>query len=180
VEWYFPSSFVHCLLQPPFLSALIVVQLPIMSFLKQAVVVGVVCLASLADATTCKTLPSSLSSATWTAFNKTLGGQLIKPVAPAAPCHPEQASYNAATCATIQAGWVDFPFHRTDPVSSAWENYNNDTCLLSASYSCSTAGYPAYVINATSAEHVRLGVAFAALHNIRLIVKGTGHDYMGR
>lgn len=151
-----------------------------MSFLKQVIVVGVVCLANLADATTCKTLPSALSSATWAAFNKTLGGQLIKPVAPAAPCHPDQASYNAATCTTIQSEWTGFPFHRSNPVSSAWENYNNDTCLPDASYSCSTAGYPAYVINATSEAHVQLGVAFAALHNIRLIVKGTGHDYMGR
>jgi len=142
--------------------------------------VGAVCFASLTDATSCKTLPSSLSAATWSAFNKTLGGQLIKPVAPAAPCHSDQPSYNAATCATIQTGWLDFPFHRSNPVSSAWENYNNDTCLPDAAYSCSAAGYPAYVINATRAEHVQLGVAFAAAHNIRLIVKGTGHDYMGR
>ncbi len=35
-------------------------------------------------------------------FNKTLGGQLITPVALGAVCHPHQAAYNNATCATVQ------------------------------------------------------------------------------
>jgi hypothetical protein len=41
-------------------------------------------------------------------------------------------------------------------------------------------GYPVYVVNATSSKHVKAGVDFARKHNIRLIVKATGHDYMGR
>lgn len=41
-------------------------------------------------------------------------------------------------------------------------------------------GYPVYVVNATTPEHVAMGVNFAAANNIRLIVKATGHDYLGR
>jgi hypothetical protein len=36
------------------------------------------------------------------------------------------------------------------------------------------------VVNATTAEHVKAVVDFARNNNIRLIVKGTGRDYLGR
>lgn len=36
------------------------------------------------------------------------------------------------------------------------------------------------MVNASTAEHVALGVKFAKKWKIQLIVKGTGHDYMGR
>jgi FAD/FMN-containing dehydrogenase len=65
-------------------------------------------------------------------------------------------------------------------VSSAWNNINNDTCISDPTLSCSGLGYPQCVVNATSAEDVAAGVIFANPHNLRLIVKGTGHDYMGR
>lgn len=37
-----------------------------------------------------------------------------------------------------------------------------------------------YVVNATTPEHVQAAVNFAGKHNVRLNVKGTGHDYLGR
>ncbi|KAM0323137.1 hypothetical protein ACHAQA_008987 [Verticillium albo-atrum] len=61
-----------------------------------------------------------------------------------------------------------------------WDNFSNDTCLPNPAYPCSPDGYPPYVVNATTAEHVKLGVDFARKHNVRLIVKSTGHDYLGR
>jgi hypothetical protein len=66
-----------------------------------------------------------------------------------------------------------------DPVNSAWNNFN-DTCLPDPQYLCSGIGYPQYVVNATTAEHVKAVVDFARKNNIRLIIKGTGHDYLGR
>jgi hypothetical protein len=41
-----------------------------------------------------------------------------------------------------------------------WNQYSNDTCLPDPSYPCSPDGYPAYVINATTPELVKLGVDF--------------------
>ncbi len=49
-----------------------------------------------------------------------------------------------------------------------------------ATYPCSGQGYPIYVVNATCAEDVKKGVDFARENNVRLVVKGTGHDYLGR
>jgi FAD/FMN-containing dehydrogenase len=37
-----------------------------------------------------------------------------------------------------------------------------------------------YVINATSAADVKAGVDFAREHGVRLIVKNSGHDFVGR
>lgn len=58
--------------------------------------------------------------------------------------------------------------------------YNDETCLPSARSPCSTAGYPAYVIEAKDFADVRAGVVFARGTGVRLIVKGTGHDAPGR
>jgi FAD/FMN-containing dehydrogenase len=61
-----------------------------------------------------------------------------------------------------------------------WNQYNNDSCLPFTGDPCSGDGYPLFVVNATTPEHVRLAVKFARDHNVRLVVKSTGHDYVGR
>jgi hypothetical protein len=131
----------------------------------------------------CKVIPGSAgwpSCADWDALNQTLGGQLIKPTPPGAVCHSDQPTYNNATCAVIAQQWSNYTFHADNPVSTDWDNANNDTCLPDPAQPCSPIGYPVYVVNATTPEHVAMGVNFAAANNIRLIVKATGHDYLGR
>ncbi|KAI2619618.1 FAD-binding domain-containing protein [Hypoxylon sp. NC1633] len=131
----------------------------------------------------CKAAPGSQgwpSEKTWAAFNQSTGGKLIRAVPPGAVCHPSQPTYNAAQCATVAAEWPLYDFHTSDPVSNMWQQYNNDTCLPDPGAPCSPAGYPAYVVNATSARDVKLGLEFARAHNIRVVVKSSGHDYQGR
>ncbi|KAL1595960.1 hypothetical protein SLS60_009650 [Paraconiothyrium brasiliense] len=55
---------------------------------------------------------------------------------------------------------------------SPFPNVNPDTCTLGNS--------PTYSINVTKAEDAIAGVKFAKQYNIRLVVKNTGHDYLGR
>ncbi|KAJ6545532.1 hypothetical protein B0H19DRAFT_1075824 [Mycena capillaripes] len=45
---------------------------------------------------------------------------------------------------------------------------------------CSLGGFPVYIVNATTVKHVQLGVNFARNKGIRLVVKNTGHDFVGR
>jgi hypothetical protein len=61
-----------------------------------------------------------------------------------------------------------------------WNNWNNDSCLPDFADPCSGKGYSVYVINATCVDDVKKGVDFARNNNVRLIVKGMGHDYLGR
>jgi hypothetical protein len=59
-------------------------------------------------------------------------------------------------------------------------NWNNDSCLPIPGVRCSGEGYPVYVVNAISVGDVKAGVDFAMENDVRLVVKGTGHDYLGR
>lgn len=131
----------------------------------------------------CKATPDSPSwpsPASWAALNDSLSGRLLKPSPPGAVCHPTQPTYNALQCPAVQAGWLTTIFHTNNPVSSIINNWNNDTCLPVPTLPCSGEGYPVYVVNATCKEDVKKGVDFARENDIRLIVKGTGHDYLGR
>lgn len=116
----------------------------------------------------------------WQALNSSLNGRLLKPPPPGAVCHPGQPTFNVLECPIVQAEWTNTSFHVDNPVSTILNNWNNDTCLPEVIYPCSDEGYPIYVVNATSAEDVKKGVDFARKHNVRLIVKGSGHDYLGR
>ncbi|QBZ65924.1 hypothetical protein PoMZ_12891 [Pyricularia oryzae] len=136
------------------------------------------------EAPRCKAVPGAHewpSEEQWQALNASLGGQLIRPTPPGAVCHPDQPSYNAERCAAVQTGgWQGFALHVNDPVSMMSNTWTNDSCLPDPSLPCSGSGYPVYVVNASAVEHVQLGVKFAKKHNIRLVVKATGHDYVGR
>jgi len=131
----------------------------------------------------CKAVPGSPSwpsDDAWTRLNHTLSGKLLHPSPPGAVCHPSQPTFNALACPAVQAGWLTTAWHADDPVSSQVNNWNNDTCLPIPTLPCSGEGYPVYVINATCAEDVKKGVDFARQKGVRLVVKGTGHDYLGR
>ena len=131
----------------------------------------------------CKAIPGSSdwpSPSEWAALNSSISGRLINPSPPGAVCHPSQPTYNPVTCPAVQSGWLTSIWHTNDPVSTIENNWNNDTCLPIPTAPCSGAGYPVYVVNATCAEDVKRGVDFARKNSVRLIVKGTGHDYMGR
>ncbi|KAL3301671.1 FAD binding domain-containing protein [Colletotrichum asianum] len=108
--------------------------------------------------------------------------RLRQPAAPGAVCHPGEPSYDAGRCAAVQAGWSKSDFHKADPVSVMWDNWSNDTCLPDAAYLCRADGYSAFVVNATTPEHVKFMVLTLVPRekNVRLIIKSTGHDYLGR
>lgn len=131
----------------------------------------------------CKATPDSPnwpSASAWMALNNTVSGRLLQPPPPGAVCHSRQPTYNAAVCPAVQEEWQSIFFHQDNPISSAWNNFNNDSCLPLATAPCSGNGYPVYVVNATTPQHVQAAVKFAGKYDVRLIVKGTGHDYLGR
>ncbi|KAL7786986.1 FAD-binding domain-containing protein [Trichoderma ceciliae] len=132
---------------------------------------------------TCKAYPGTASwpsTNTWAALNRTLGGRLLQPPPPGAVCHQGQPTYNTSQCSMVAEEWKTYEFHAGNPISVMWDKFDNYTCLPEENAPCSPAGYPAYVVNASNAEHVKIGIDFARKHNVRLNVKNTGHDYLGR
>lgn len=130
---------------------------------------------------TCKSDPSSPtwpSPLLWSQLNETLGGQLIAPTPPGAVCHPTHPEYNAALCPYVQYYWSNEFFHQTNPVSVEWNNWNNDTCLPIDGYPCSSQGYPVFVVNATTKEHVKAGVDFGEFSHLLPGVEGVWKDLL--
>lgn len=131
----------------------------------------------------CKAIPGSPSwpsHSEWQSLNRSVSGHLLAPTPPAAVCHRDQPSFSNSSCAYVTYAWQNSTFHADDPISVEFENWNNDSCLPDPTAPCSGAGYPVYVINATTAQDVRAGIDFARKNDVRLIVKGSGHDYLGR
>lgn len=118
------------------------------------------------------------SQVAWQRLNASVSGRLYIPTPPGAVCHPSWPQYNNASCRNLaKNGWSETQFHALNPVSV---DYNDMTCLPNADAPCSSAGYPRYVLEAENEEDVQYGVAFAQKTGVRLVVKGTGHDFPGR
>jgi len=111
----------------------------------------------------CKAVPGAPgwpSSQDWAHLNSSLDGRLLQPVPPGAVCHPGQPSYDPTECAAVNASWSTYEFHQADPISVDWNQWANDSCLPREGAPCSGRGYPVFVINATEARHVQLGIKF--------------------
>ncbi|KAF2739860.1 FAD-binding domain-containing protein [Polyplosphaeria fusca] len=130
------------------------------------------------------------SSADWTALNTTVGGVLKRALPPAAVCHSKVSTsansstsvYNAAACKNVQANWLNEQWLTDDPIANLWPLYTNNTCLPTDNPSepCTLGFYGTYVIMATTKEHIKAGIDFARTKNLRLIIRNTGHDFLGR
>ncbi|KAE9985631.1 hypothetical protein BLS_006714 [Venturia inaequalis] len=131
----------------------------------------------------CKVTPGSTrwpSAEDWAVLNTAVQGRLLKPPPPASSCHRGQANYSPEGCAEVNQNWKESDFHADNPISSMWQNYNNYSCMPDVSAPCSGAGYPVYVVAATTASHVQAAVNFARTKGVRLNIKSTGHDFVGR
>ncbi|KIW33495.1 uncharacterized protein PV07_00341 [Cladophialophora immunda] len=121
--------------------------------------------------------PGWPSASDWHALNNSVSGRLIAPVPPGLVCQTNSSVYNAQACGQVLAQWSNSSFHAEDPFTT---DYNDDSCLPDPRAPCSTALLPAYVVNATNTADVQAACRFAYKTGVRLIVKGTGHDFLGR
>ncbi|KAF4981966.1 hypothetical protein FZEAL_2312 [Fusarium zealandicum] len=131
----------------------------------------------------CRCLPGDAcwpSTDVWNQLNETVSGGLIKTVPMGSPCH--DPNYEADTCDALQDAWKLVETH-IDSSSSVMQAYfANQSCdpFLSQSRPCTLGNYPAYAVKVDNSAQVAAAVKFANNHNIRLVVRNTGHDYLGR
>jgi hypothetical protein len=115
------------------------------------------------DRSECKAFPGTCSwpsSSAWDQLNNTVSGQLIKAVPPGGVCHEGQPNFDEAKCASVQESWLGAAFHINDPVSTLKDNWANFTCQPDPEAPCSGDAYPAYVIDAITADQVKAGIDF--------------------
>ncbi|KAJ7301702.1 FAD-binding domain-containing protein [Mycena albidolilacea] len=132
---------------------------------------------------TCRNVPGSAGypkAAAWSKLNATIGGRLVKAVPTAKYC----ASLPGGACTDAQ--WTSALFRSTIPGSmnkNNWEQGYDLTppslCLRNATI-CGQGDVPIFSVEAQSAADIQAAVKFASRNNLRLVVKSSGHDGLGR
>ncbi|KAI8965338.1 FAD-binding domain-containing protein [Daldinia sp. FL1419] len=119
----------------------------------------------------------------WSRFNRSLGGALIKGVPPAAVCYDGPYKDEAA-CTYLMRNATLTRFYINDPVTQLSEWPEGDTCHApfgqQTGGNCTQGAFPVYVVNATAVRQIQMAVNFARNKNLRLVIKNTGHDFVGR
>ncbi|KAF2267965.1 FAD/FMN-containing isoamyl alcohol oxidase-like protein MreA [Lojkania enalia] len=136
----------------------------------------------------CKTFPGDAnwpSVERWAAFNTSLDGALVRGIPPAASCY-EGPYYDATKCAETQAGQFQSLWAQEDPIIPYMQWQLGNPCPVPPlgttppAAACNITSYPAYAVNATTVKQIQAAVNFARNYNIRLVIKNTGHDFVGR
>jgi hypothetical protein len=121
-----------------------------------------------------------------------LASQLSKPVLyplpPAAACYPPSAP--SSSCPDVIENFTNGKWRSDHPgamQSTNFETFEFPNHRVSACYLDTTLGIPCgqgsvppVGVDARSASDVQAAVKFAKHHNLKLVVKGTGHDFLGR
>ena len=68
------------------------------------------------------------------------------------------------------------------PAAQLWTYFTNETCRPTSNprEPCTPGYYGVYVITAQTYGHVKSGIDFARNNNLRLVIRNTGHDFLGR
>jgi len=123
------------------------------------------------------------SLSVWDSFNTSISGKLIANTPPAFPCYPGPA-FNADTCAALVTELTDPNFITNSTVALDFPTFNSCPVInITAGDvpgSCTLGQAPVFTVDAHDASDVAAGVKFAKAHNLRLVVRNTGHDLLGR
>ncbi|EAU82898.1 FAD binding domain-containing protein [Coprinopsis cinerea okayama7 len=138
----------------------------------------------------CKCYPGDFcwppkNSLRWWLLNQAVDGNLREVVPDPAVCYNTfrgKPTYNAQACQEVRDNWTNEQWQTDREVSNIWIHWTNTTCLPTENPndSCTLGYVPEYVIMAQNRQHVKAGVDFARMNNLRLIIRNTGHDFMGR
>ncbi|KAF7348764.1 FAD-binding domain-containing protein [Mycena venus] len=131
----------------------------------------------------CRNVPGSAGfphASGWQALNESVSGRLVAAVPSAKYC----ASLPTGACTDAQ--WKSALFRNTIPGAMNQVNYEQGYDLtppslcLRNSTTCGQGDVPIYSVEAETVEDVQATVRFATAHDLRLVVKSSGHDYLGR
>ncbi|KAJ5085929.1 hypothetical protein N7532_010700 [Penicillium argentinense] len=135
------------------------------------------------DSSSCRCFPGDdcwPSVSTWNSFNQSVDGRLIATVPLATPCHAPE--YNEKKCETLKEGWLLPEEHYQSSSSFMAPFFTNGTCdpYHPVSKPCTLGNFVRYAVNVSEPAHVAKTLKFANKHNIRFIIRNTGHDYNGK
>ncbi|KAJ4353059.1 Zinc finger E-box-binding homeobox 1 [Ascochyta clinopodiicola] len=135
------------------------------------------------SASRCKTFPGDKawpSTSEWNSFNRTVGGRLVATVPLGSPCHG--STFDNTTCEALKGQWQYEKVHYESSSSVMAPFFANQSCdpFQPRERPCELGNYVRYAVDASGPLEVQRAVAFAASKDIRLVIRNTGHDYLGR
>lgn len=138
---------------------------------------------SRANDTSCRCYPGDLcwpTESIWNEFNKTVGGKLIATTPIAAVCH--DAHYDESECQHLEDVWYVPETHIESSSSIMAPIFANRSCdpFLPPESPCVIGAYIRYAVNATAESDFQATLKFAKTHNIRLVIRNTAHDFLGK
>lgn len=121
----------------------------------------------------------------WNELNQTVHGKLIASMPLAAPCHHTSegaTTFNQDRCNALRDEWFFPATHLGSPSSPMAYQFTNDSCnpFTSPDAPCTIGYNVAYTINVTEIGDFQAALQFVKRHNIRLVIRNTGHDYLGK
>lgn len=131
----------------------------------------------------CRCLSSDRSCwpnvSTWQAFNESIDGHLLVSAPSGAACDPKV--FNSIMCNIVKAQWSNATWRSEQVGGMQNPNWEKSSCsILLNNSECNQGAVPVLAVDARSSEHVEATVRFATAHNLRLVIKSTGHDFLGR
>ncbi|KAJ5094949.1 hypothetical protein N7532_007240 [Penicillium argentinense] len=142
----------------------------------------------LVNATFCRCQPDQPcwpTEANWAALNSSIEGNLVAVKPFAYPCHDTE--FNAAKCTIVKDNAYNSSYRSSQPSALQWENWEawpkeDEQCYIESPMSipCKQGRVSLYSAKVQTAKHVQKAVEFAARHNIKLVIRNTGHDFLGR
>ncbi|KTD14397.1 FAD-dependent oxidoreductase [Legionella israelensis] len=103
----------------------------------------------------------------WATLEKQLTGQLIKPVSAITPCKKDK---NSEACKNALKHIYNPFFLSSNPGNAQSQGWLNAWIYQNSNYA----------VEAVNTKDIVEAVNFARQHRLRIVIKGTGHDYLGR
>jgi FAD/FMN-containing dehydrogenase len=126
----------------------------------------------------------------WQQFNATVNGHLYETIPIAASCYQNSQFFDATACKAV-ANYYGDSVSRGDHFGQTywlnWETCLDTGCALLETdpeetlyANCSLGRLASYYVDIRETAQISATLRFANVHNIRLSVKNTGHDFFGR
>jgi hypothetical protein len=119
----------------------------------------------------------------WQSLNQTLGGKLIPTIPLASACHVDSfEAYDEEKCRAVQEKWFNPEFHIDSASSVMAPFFANQSCnpFAPKEDQCIVGAYVQYAVDASTVSDFITTIQFATAHNIRLVIRNTAHDWLGK
>ncbi|KAJ1325462.1 FAD-binding protein [Microdochium nivale] len=132
----------------------------------------------------CRCLPGDScwpSQSKWDDLNMAVGGRLVATVPVGSVCH--DPTYDEQACAALRASYDEPATHYTSSSSMMTKFWGNQSCspFTPREESCADLGnLVSYAVDVMQTSDIVAAINFVRSENIRLVVRNTGHDFVGR